>query len=311
MVDDTIANGHVCCFHAGTQQSLNFNPGTAVCSRNDVSGAVQNHSISIDNETIRWTIQQIRVQNRICGQAISAGNMCCGNRENSEKSSKYPCHNIYNGISSLLQCAHPALKNEYQSKKLSFSKNLISRCRISDQMLCLGIESTAHTFGAAVVTGKGKILSNVRDLYTTESGGLIPAKVAIHHVDCCAQVVRQALLEANITAKDIDLISFSQSPGIGHCLRIGCMAAKSLALQLAVPLIGVNHCIAHLEIGRLLCKAKDPVMLYVSGANTQVIAYEAGLYRIFGETLDIGVGNFLDAFARTLNLGFPGGPKIE
>ena len=178
-------------------------------------------------------------------------------------------------------------------------------------MLCLGIESTAHTFGAAVVTGKGKILSNVRDLYTTESGGLIPAKVAIHHVDCCAQVVRQALLEANITVKDIDLISFSQSPGIGHCLRIGCMAAKSLALQLAVPLIGVNHCIAHLEIGRLLCKAKDPVMLYVSGANTQVIAYEAGLYRIFGETLDIGVGNFLDAFARTLNLGFPGGPKIE
>lgn len=176
---------------------------------------------------------------------------------------------------------------------------------------CLGIESTAHTFGAAVVTGKGKILSNVRDLYTTEAGGLIPAKVAIHHVEVCGKVIAEALAQAGVTPQDLDLISFSQSPGIGHCLRIGCMAAKSLALQLRIPLVGVNHCIAHLEIGRLLCRAKDPVLLYTSGANTQVIAYEGGKYRIFGETLDIGVGNFLDAFARELGLGFPGGPKLE
>lgn len=178
-------------------------------------------------------------------------------------------------------------------------------------MYSLGIESTAHTFGAAVVTGKGKILSNVRELYTTEAGGLIPAKVAIHHVEVCGRVVAEALAKAQIAPRDLDLISFSQSPGIGHCLRIGCMAAKSLAIQLCIPLVGVNHCIAHLEIGRLLCNANDPVMLYVSGANTQVIAYEGGKYRIFGETLDIGVGNFLDAFARELGLGFPGGPKLE
>jgi glycoprotease/Kae1 family metallohydrolase len=82
-------------------------------------------------------------------------------------------------------------------------------------------------------------------------------------------------------------------------------------LLLKKPLIGVNHCIAHLEIGRALTQAKDPVLLYVSGANTQVIAYEAGKYRVFGETLDIGVGNFIDSFARELEFGFPGGPKIE
>jgi glycoprotease/Kae1 family metallohydrolase len=76
------------------------------------------------------------------------------------------------------------------------------------------------------------------------------------------------------------------------------------------PLIGVNHCIAHLEVGSLCTEAKDPVLLYASGANTQVIAYDGGKYRIFGETLDIGVGNFLDSFARYVGLGFPGGPKI-
>ncbi|MBW3023336.1 tRNA (adenosine(37)-N6)-threonylcarbamoyltransferase complex transferase subunit TsaD, partial [Candidatus Woesearchaeota archaeon] len=101
-----------------------------------------------------------------------------------------------------------------------------------------------------------------------------------------------------------------QSPGLGHCLRIGGMVARSLAVIYKKEIIGVNHCIAHLEIGRLKTKAKDPVLLYVSGANTQVIAYEGKKYRIFGETLDIGCGNFIDSFARYIGLGFPGGPKI-
>ena len=87
--------------------------------------------------------------------------------------------------------------------------------------------------------------------------------------------------------------------------------AKHLASTFKKPLIGVNHCIAHLEIGKLFTDAKNPVLLYVSGANTQIIALEGGRYRIFGETLDQGTGNFLDSFARHLGLGFPGGPKID
>ena len=75
-------------------------------------------------------------------------------------------------------------------------------------------------------------------------------------------------------------------------------------------MVPVNHCVAHLEIGKTT-GAKDPVMLYASGANTQVIAYISGKYRVFGETLDIGIGNFIDNFARYIGLGFPGGPKIE
>ncbi|MBS3109177.1 bifunctional N(6)-L-threonylcarbamoyladenine synthase/serine/threonine protein kinase [Candidatus Woesearchaeota archaeon] len=176
---------------------------------------------------------------------------------------------------------------------------------------CLGIESTAHTFGGSVVTYSGKVLSNVKSSFTTKSGGMIPHKVALHHAENCGRIVREALETAKVSIKDISLISYSASPGIGHCLRIGAMAARSLAVQNSIPLIGVNHCIAHLEIGRLLTDAKDPILLYASGANTQIIAYEGKKYRIFGETLDTGIGNFLDTLAREMGVGFPGGPIIE
>ncbi len=177
-------------------------------------------------------------------------------------------------------------------------------------MISLGIESTAHTFGVAVLKEK-KVLSNVKDVYTTKKGGMIPVKVAEHHINVCDKVLKQALSRANLKLKDIDIISFSISPGLGHSLRVGAVVARTLALKLRKPLIGVNHCIAHLEIGRMLSNFKDPVLLYASGANTQVIAYDGGKYRIFGETLDIGIGNFMDSFARFIGLGFPGGPKIE
>ena len=177
-------------------------------------------------------------------------------------------------------------------------------------MICLGIESTAHTFGIGIVKDK-EILANLKDVYTTESGGIIPREASEHHVEVCDKVLNDALQKANISIKNVDIIAYSRSPGLGHCLKIGAAVARSLALLHKKPLIGVNHCIAHLEIGRLMTLAKDPVLLYASGANTQIIAYEAGKYRIFGETLDIGVGNLLDTFARELGIGFPGGPKIE
>lgn len=179
------------------------------------------------------------------------------------------------------------------------------------ELYCLGIESTAHTFGVGICMSTGKILANGIDSFKTEKGGMVPGDVANHHVEVCDMVIKQALEKAGLQMKDISLIAFSQSPGIGHCLRIGAMAARSLSLLHKIPIIGVNHCIAHLEIARLLTPAKDPILLYASGANTQVIAYEGKKYRVFGETLDTGVGNFLDTFARHIGLGFPGGPEIE
>ncbi|MEM3370081.1 MAG: bifunctional N(6)-L-threonylcarbamoyladenine synthase/serine/threonine protein kinase [Candidatus Woesearchaeota archaeon] len=180
-------------------------------------------------------------------------------------------------------------------------------------MICLGIESTAHTFGVGIIRQEGsqvEILANVKDAYTTEKEGIVPMQAAEHHIACSDNVIQKAILEAGIRLSEVDLIAFSQGPGLGPCLRVGAFAARSLALLLKKPIIGVNHCIAHLEIGRLVTEAKDPVLLYASGANTQIIAFEGGRYRIFGETLDMGIGNMLDTFARHLGLGFPGGPKI-
>tara|TARA_Y100000310_G_scaffold81236_1_gene77831 strand:- start:847 stop:1827 length:981 start_codon:yes stop_codon:yes gene_type:complete len=175
--------------------------------------------------------------------------------------------------------------------------------------MILGIESTAHTFGIGIVKD-GKVLCNVREMYTTESGGIIPMESAEHHEKIAEDVWDRALKEANVEEKDITAIAFSQAPGLAPCLIEGMKFAKKKALELGVPLIGVNHCVAHLEIGRLT-GAKDPVLLYASGANTQIIAYAGGKYRVFGETLDIGIGNFIDNFARFIGQGFPGGPKVE
>jgi N6-L-threonylcarbamoyladenine synthase len=176
-------------------------------------------------------------------------------------------------------------------------------------MIVLGIESTAHTFGIGVVKN-GKILSNVRDMYSTESGGIIPTESAKHHEGVAEEIYFKALAEAGINEKEIQGIAFSQGPGLSPCLLVGLRKMKEWSKKLSVPVVPVNHCIAHLEIGRIT-GARDPVLLYASGANTQIIAYVSGRYRIFGETLDLGVGNFIDTFARYLGLGFPGGPKVE
>jgi N6-L-threonylcarbamoyladenine synthase len=178
-------------------------------------------------------------------------------------------------------------------------------------MICLGIEATAHTLGVGIVDDKGKVLANERDVLTAEIGGILPRKATEHHVLFYPFILKRAFEKAKISLKDIDLVAFSQGPGIGGPLRVGAAAARSLASLLGVPLIGVNHCVAHIEIGKLTSGFKDPITLYVSGANTQILALASGKYRVFGETLDTGVGNFLDSFGRALDLGFPAGPKIE
>ena len=178
-----------------------------------------------------------------------------------------------------------------------------------DMVLILGIESTAHTFGIGIVKD-GKVLSNIKKSYTTEQGGIIPMNAAKHHKENSEEIYNEAIKNSKIKEEEIDAIAFSQGPGLAPCLIQGMNFAKKISEKLNIPLVPVNHCVAHLEIGKVT-GAKNPVMLYASGANTQIIAYSSGKYRIFGETLDVGVGNFIDNFARYLNLGFPGGPKIE
>jgi len=182
-------------------------------------------------------------------------------------------------------------------------------CQIRE--LVLGIESTAHTFSVGIVDFDGKVHSLVNDIYIPEKGGLHPFLVREHHLNNFMNTIIKALTEARISIKDINLIAFSQSPGLGPVLKIGALVTRMLSQILKIPIVGVNHCIAHIEIGRLMCNIKDPLTLYVSGGNTIVSAFESSRYQIFGETLDLAIGNMIDSFARDAGLSHPGGPKIE
>src|SRR5213594_1517867 len=178
-------------------------------------------------------------------------------------------------------------------------------------MRALGIEGTAHTVGVGIVDERCRVLANVYDMVKPEKGGIHPREAANHHAEVVVPLIRKAADVAGIHLQDLDLVAFSQGPGLGPCLRTVATAARALALALDKPLVGVNHCVAHLEIGRGRCGCDDPVLLYASGGNTQIIAYAAGRYRVFGETLDIGIGNMLDKFGREVGMPFPAGPLIE
>ena len=181
-------------------------------------------------------------------------------------------------------------------------------------MISLGIEGTAHTLGIAVVEkigSKCNILSNLSKMYKPERGGIHPREAANHHAMHLPSLFHEALEKAKVSMDEIDVVGFSIGPGLGPCLRTVATAARAISLKYNKPIVGVNHCIAHLEIGKALTGSEDPVLLYASGGNTQVISLLKKRYRIFGETLDIGIGNCLDKFGREIGIPFPAGPKIE
>jgi universal protein Kae1 len=181
--------------------------------------------------------------------------------------------------------------------------------------LCLGIESTADDFGVGIADFKGDILANAKDSYIPAEGGIHPREAARHHSETADKVLNNAFLEAEIKPADLAVVAFSQGPGLGPCLRTGATVARALASYLNIPLVGINHSVAHIEIGKLKTGVSDPVTLYVSGGNTMVTAFESGRYRVFGETLDIALGNCLDVFAREAGLknqqGLPLGAAVE
>ena len=177
----------------------------------------------------------------------------------------------------------------------------------------LGMEGSANKIAVGIVKqplgdpskseNRAVILSNVRDTYNAPPGqGFMPRDVARHHRNWVVRIVKRAIEEAQIEITDIDCICFTQGPGMGAPLQSVVIAARALSMLWKVPLVGVNHCVGHIEMGREVTGADNPVVLYVSGGNTQVIAYSRQRYRIFGETLDIAVGNCLDRFARVLKI---------
>ena len=169
--------------------------------------------------------------------------------------------------------------------------------------IVLGIEGSANKIGIGVITETGEILSNPRKTFITPPGtGFLPSETAEHHRKHILSILKGALALAKITMKQINLICYTKGPGMGPPLSVGALVARTLSLMYKIPLIGVNHCVGHIEMGRLVTQIYHPTILYVSGGNTQVIAYNNKRYRIFGETIDIAIGNCLDRFARILGL---------
>eukprot|EP01025_Chloroclados_australasicus_P068076 TRINITY_DN9443_c0_g1_i1.p1 TRINITY_DN9443_c0_g1~~TRINITY_DN9443_c0_g1_i1.p1 ORF type:complete len:365 (-),score=34.61 TRINITY_DN9443_c0_g1_i1:135-1151(-) len=171
------------------------------------------------------------------------------------------------------------------------------------KIYCLGIEGSANKVGVGIVCDDGAVLSNPRKTFVTPPGtGFLPRQTAKHHQEEIISLVHQSLKESGLQIKDISCIAYTKGPGMGGPLVTCAVVARILSKLWKIPIIAVNHCIGHIEMGRLVTGAQNPVVLYVSGGNTQVIAYAEKKYRIFGETIDIAVGNGLDRFARLLKL---------
>ncbi len=171
-------------------------------------------------------------------------------------------------------------------------------------MAVIGIESSAHTFGVGI-SEKGRILANEKEMYKIASEGMIPSQVANFHMDNAKAVIERAISKSGLKLSEIEAVSFTKGPGLGPCLRVGQLSAMVLAETLSVPLYPVNHAIGHIQITTHLSGFEDPLAVYVSGGNSQILGIEDNgqkRYHVYGETLDIGVGNMIDNFARAAKL---------
>ena len=177
-------------------------------------------------------------------------------------------------------------------------------------MKVLGIESTAHTLGVGLLED-GEVVGEAKDMFQPEQGGIHPRKAAEHHYSEASRVFGEAFSSAGFSREEVDAVAFAQGPGIGQCLDIGGVAARTLAQRADADLIGVNHPAAHITVGKQFSEADRPVTLYVSGGNSQVIVERNGRYSVVGETLDIALGNAVDKLARSMGVPHPGGPRIE
>lgn len=197
-------------------------------------------------------------------------------------------------------------------------------------MLCLGIESTAHTFAASIIdysfirssVGKNnlwnlensrtRILSDNRSIYLPPEGsGIHPRLASRHHAEVAANILKECIKESGYRIQDIDIIAYSAGPGLGPCLRVGAVVSRTLASFYRKPLVPINHALGHVELGIMMTGARDPLVLLISGGHTMILTFSKKRWRVFGETLDITIGQLLDQFGRANGLSSPCGDKIE
>lgn len=183
-------------------------------------------------------------------------------------------------------------------------------------MIILGIESSCDETAAAVVEDKKNVLSSIvaSQIDThKEFGGVVPEVASRIHVENVSGVISKALEESGKSMDEIDAIAVTQGPGLIGCLHVGVTAAKTLAELFDKPLIPVNHLAAHIYANEMVTDMKFPLIaLLVSGGNSELVYMkDAHSFEILGETQDDAIGEAYDKVARVLNLGYPGGPKID
>ncbi|MEK3799121.1 tRNA (adenosine(37)-N6)-threonylcarbamoyltransferase complex transferase subunit TsaD [Peribacillus sp. FSL H8-0477] len=184
-----------------------------------------------------------------------------------------------------------------------------------DQII-LGIETSCDETAAAIIKNGTDILSNVISSQIESHkrfGGVVPEIASRMHVEQITLVIEEALLQADVTYKDIDAIAVTEGPGLVGALLIGVNAAKAVAFAHGIPLVGVHHIAGHIYANRLIQEMKFPALsLVVSGGHTElVLLKEHGSFKVIGETRDDAAGEAYDKVARTLNFPYPGGPHID
>lgn len=184
-------------------------------------------------------------------------------------------------------------------------------------ILMLGIESSCDETAAAVVKGGREVLSNIissqidiHKLY----GGVVPEIASRKHIEIINQVISEALQAAGVELTDIDGVAVTYGPGLVGTLLVGVAAAKAICWAKDIPLVGVHHISGHISANYIENKDLEPpfLCLVVSGGHSHIVKVtDYGRYEILGRTRDDAAGEAFDKVARVIELGYPGGPKID
>ena len=180
----------------------------------------------------------------------------------------------------------------------------------------LAIETSCDETAVAIVKNGRELVANAVSSQIDSHkrfGGVVPELASRHHVENITVVMEEAFQTADLTMDDITAVAVTEGPGLVGALLVGVNAAKALAFAHDKPLIGVHHIAGHIYANRLMNEFEFPLLsLVVSGGHTELILMkEHGKFEIIGETRDDAAGEAYDKIARTLDLPYPGGPKVD
>ena len=188
--------------------------------------------------------------------------------------------------------------------------------RAASDLCVLGIETSCDETATAVYsTARGLLAHNLHsqiDLHA-RYGGVVPELASRDHIRHIAPLIQRTLADAKLADKDLDIVAYTEGPGLAGALLVGAAVAHAYAYARRIPALGIHHLEAHLLSPLMVTPAPSfPfIALLVSGGHSQLMRVDAiGAYTLIGETLDDAAGEAFDKTAKLLGLGYPGGPKL-